>query len=51
LGYHPYFLLDEAEEAPFRRRFGDASPLGALDWTPQATVYRGAVRIYDPAKR
>jgi hypothetical protein len=51
LGYQPYFLLDEAEEAPFRRRFGNASPLGALDWTPQATVYRGAVRIYDPAAR
>jgi hypothetical protein len=51
LGYHPYFLLDEAEAPPFRSRFGDASPLGALDWAPLATLDRGTVRIYDPADR
>jgi hypothetical protein len=51
LGYQPYFLLDEAEEAEFRRRFADASVFGALDWPPDATLYRGVVRIYDPAKQ
>jgi hypothetical protein len=51
LGYLPYFLLDEAEEASFRSRFGNTSPLGALDWAPEATLHRNTVRIYDPARR
>lgn len=51
LGYQPYFLLDEAEEADFRSRFSAGSSLGALDWAPTATIHRGSVRIYDPADR
>jgi hypothetical protein len=48
LGYQPYFLLDEAEEADFRSRF-TGSRLAALDWAPKTTIHRGTVRIYDPA--
>jgi hypothetical protein len=51
LGYQPYFLLDDAEEADFRRRFNGASAFGALDWLPKATVHRGVVRVYDIADR
>ena len=51
LGYHPYFLLDEAEEATFRTRFAAASLAGALDWPPTMDLHRGVVRIYDPANR
>ena len=31
-GYHPYLALEEAEEAPFRDRFGARNTLAALDW-------------------
>jgi hypothetical protein len=51
LGYQPYFLLDDAEEADFRRRFSGGSSSGALDWAPKATMHRGIVRVYDPADR
>jgi hypothetical protein len=51
LGYQPYFLLDEAEEADFRSRFSGESPLGALDWAPKARLHRDSVRVYDPADR
>ena len=51
LNYQPYFLLDDSEEADFRRRFSGGSSFGALDWAPKATVHRGVVRIYDPADR
>jgi hypothetical protein len=51
LGYQPYFLLDEAEETAFRSRFADGSDFGSLDWPPDATMYRGVVRLYDPAKQ
>ena len=51
LGYQPYFLLDEAEEAAFRDRFSGRSTLGTLDWAPKTTLHRGRVRIYDPAER
>jgi hypothetical protein len=33
-GFHPYFLLDGWEEPRFRERFGQASPMGRLDWNP-----------------
>jgi hypothetical protein len=49
-GYHPYVLLDEDEEAPFKARFAADSPLGALDWPPVARLQRTpGVKIYDPA--
>lgn len=51
LGYQPYFLLDEMEEAAFRRRFAGHTALGALDWAPKAVLYRGLVRVYDPSER
>jgi hypothetical protein len=51
-GLHPYVVLEEAEEAPFRERFGGHNVLGQLDWPPM--VERSDpihVRIYDPADR
>jgi hypothetical protein len=52
LGYHPYFLLEKAEEPAFRERFQAHSRLGALDWPPMAQLeHASAVRIYDPANR
>jgi hypothetical protein len=51
-GYHPYLALEEAEEAPFRDRFGARNALARLDWP--AAVERSEqirVRIYDPADR
>jgi hypothetical protein len=51
LGYHPYFVIDAAEEANFRGRFTEGSPLGLLDWAPRAVLHQGLVRVYDPADR
>jgi hypothetical protein len=48
--YHPYFLLETDEEAPFRARFGGHSALGGLDWPPSAQIGR-TIRVYDPADR
>jgi hypothetical protein len=51
-GYHPYFVLEGAEETRFREKFGGLSPLGRLDWP--ASVQRSEplqVKIYDPADR
>ena len=51
-GYRPYILLEEAEEAPFRERFGALNRLAALDWPPIAQRYDPIrVRIYDPDDR
>jgi hypothetical protein len=51
LGYEPYFVLDEGEEAMFRDRFGKYSALGALDWAPVAAPFDGGVRIYDVSEK
>jgi hypothetical protein len=54
LGYEPYFVLEEPEEADFRGRFAAHSPLGRLNWPPLAELSTSpVVRIYDPdgAKR
>ena len=51
-GYHPYFALEEGEEAAFRDRFRKRNLLARLDWP--ATAERSEpirVRIYDPADR
>jgi hypothetical protein len=51
-GYHPYLVLESAEEAPFRDQFGATSTLARLDWP--AMLERSEpiqVRIYDPADR
>lgn len=51
-GYHPYVLLEEDEEAPFRERFKGRNELAALDWPPMAERYNPIrVRIYDPDDR
>jgi 4-amino-4-deoxy-L-arabinose transferase-like glycosyltransferase len=48
----PYVVLEDWEEQPFRRRFGEASRAGRLDWPPRAEIRgAGVVRIYDPADR
>ena len=52
LGYHPYIVLETAEEPEFRRRFEGRSPLAALDWPPVARMnHSSGVRIYDPIDR
>jgi hypothetical protein len=51
LGYHPYLVLDDWEEARFRDRFQGRSALAGLDWTPVAQLHSNQVRIYDPADR
>lgn len=51
-GYRTYFVLEVAEEARFREKFGPQSSLGRLDWPP--SVQRSEpvqVKIYDPADR
>jgi hypothetical protein len=50
IGRHPYFVLDGAEVAAFKERFGGASATGGLDWTPLATL-GATVAIYDPFDR
>jgi hypothetical protein len=52
LGYHPYFLLENWEAVDFRRRFGEHSVLGTLDWPPIARLdHQADVKIFDPADR
>jgi hypothetical protein len=48
-GYHPFIVLEDSEETPFRERFGALNKLGLLDWPPMAERSEPAlVRIYDP---
>ena len=49
-GLHPVIVVDQVEEAPFRRRFERTSASGALDWPPAVVVHR-SVRVYDPSDR
>jgi hypothetical protein len=46
----PVIVVERWEEAGFRARFAEHSPLGALDWPPRLDV-DGRVRVYDPADR
>ena len=48
-GYRPFIVLDNWEEAAFRRRFASAGPVGRLEVRTVAEL-RGVVdvRIYDP---
>jgi hypothetical protein len=51
-GHAPYIVLDAWEEAQFRDRFGDRTPLGSLNWPPFAELkHPWRVRIYDPRQR
>jgi hypothetical protein len=50
LGYYPYIVLEDWEEAQFRARFQGRNALAALDWPPVARVDNTIrIRIYDPA--
>jgi hypothetical protein len=50
LGYHPYLVLEDWEEAQFRARFQGHSALAALNWPPVAWVDTPIkTKIYDPA--
>jgi hypothetical protein len=49
-GRRPYLVLDRDEVAAFRQRFIGASRVGALDWSPIATL-NDVVSIYDPLNR
>lgn len=51
LGYAPYLLLDDFEEADFRRRFHGQSALAPLDWWPVAMIQGRLVKIYDLSER
>lgn len=51
LGYAPYLLLDDFEEADFRRRFNGQSALAPLDWWPVAMLQGRLVKIYDLSVR
>jgi hypothetical protein len=50
LGYHPYAVFEEGEEAYFKQLFQNQSRLASLDWPP-VMVRRGPVpiRVYDLA--
>jgi hypothetical protein len=49
LGFRPYFVFEEGEEAEFRGWFGSTSRLGRLDWPPLVELKTApVVRIYDP---
>ena len=50
IGRRPYFVLDGGEVEAFRQRFGAFSRLGALDWTPLATLGT-TIAVYDPIDR
>jgi hypothetical protein len=50
VGRRPYFVLDVGEVDAFRQRFGASSRLGALDWTPLATLGT-SIAVYDPIDR
>ena len=50
IGRRPYYVLDGAEVAAFKVRFGDANRMGTLDWPPMAT-FGGTIAIYDPIDR
>jgi hypothetical protein len=49
-GRRPYFVLDGGEVDAFKQRFGALSRLGALDWSPLATL-GSTVAVYDPLDR
>jgi 4-amino-4-deoxy-L-arabinose transferase-like glycosyltransferase len=50
LGYHPYLVLEDWEEAQFRAQFQGHSALAALNWPPIAWVDTPIkTKIYDPA--
>jgi Dolichyl-phosphate-mannose-protein mannosyltransferase len=50
-GLKPYFVLEEMEEADFRKRFASTGRLGRLDWPALVELTSAPiVRIYDPAQ-
>ena len=52
LGYHPYIVLETAEEPMFRKWFGGRSDAAELDWAPLVLLdHATQIRIYDPAER
>ena len=44
----PYIVLDGDEVPIFRARFSGRSRLGALDWTPLATLAAPQIFVFDP---
>ena len=44
----PYIVLDGDEVPIFRARFSGRSRLGALDWTPLATLAAPPIFVFDP---
>ena len=48
LGYHPYAIFEESEEADFRSQFAARSAIGALDWPPIVRLRHSTrIQIYD----
>ena len=51
-GLCPFFVVEDGEVDLFRRRFGDRSAVGRIDWPPVAAIDGPVgVRIFDPADR
>jgi hypothetical protein len=50
IGRRPYYVLDGAEVAAFKSRFGAANRTGTLDWPPMATL-GATIAVYDPLDR
>jgi hypothetical protein len=53
LGYSPYLVLEQWEEAEFRSRFAGHSALASLDWPPLAEFHNAVttVKVFDPSAR
>jgi hypothetical protein len=50
LGYRPYVLLADAEEQPFRARFGLSSAADAPGTVMAELRHSPTVRLYDPLR-
>jgi hypothetical protein len=48
LGYHPYGIFEDTEEATFRSQFARENAAGALDWPPIVQLRHSTrIQIYD----
>jgi hypothetical protein len=50
-GHHPYFVVEEAEIATLREKYGAANASARLDWTPMVSFRDGAVTMFDAINR
>ncbi len=50
-GRQPFIVLEDTEVEMFRKRFGNASRTGRLDWTPIGEFENSRVVVYDAINR